>query len=315
MFLFSVAIPAISGSSFFPMHDDSLRELGYPPLHEENSVIQAAAPLSAPSVPSYWPEVMAGSKVGVHGEDAAVRPTPLMPLRLATTNRLSPARETQQHPDGMPLGLAVTEHSRALQFQFNELGYHAIGVQEACSQCPACRTTALYHVIPSGSLSGVGGWDLWLARRTTLTYLTLLIVTDKHFQVLHSDIRRLLVALNAGCIALDIAVLHAHHVDTPDGGNRDQVEQRSTQNTQLVVSLFLASTSFAGTKLVVLTDRNARLGSIVSDAVGDRTRNTQHVCGTCFMRAFSAFIVFCRLPSRSAQLPLPLLRRDPRAAQ
>ena len=151
--------------------------------------------------------------------------------------------------------------NKVLRLQLGNLGAHLVGIQEARNPVWP-RAADDFWITSSGTTTaqddtGGQGVELWINRK--LPYAKVgpreLCFGKSHFKALFSSPRALFVCLSAPSLSITVAVLHAPHTKRPP-------EERKTfwEAVRPLCERWSPQ--------IILTDANAKLGSVVSDVVG-----------------------------------------------
>ena len=140
---------------------------------------------------------------------------------------------------------------------FEKAGWDFIGLQETRLKGDAIRTTARYICVQSSAVHGQLGVALWIAKKWKGAGGQSLAA--KHFTVLHSDPRLLLVRCCSQAFKADFCVAHA-----PQKGSGPAVCGEWWQNPNSV----LASLSRDSHPLILFIDANASTGATATHAIG-----------------------------------------------
>ena len=179
-------------------------------------------------------------------------------LKVATYNVMTLRdKETEQGQRGEDWKAA------SLRSQFDEGGYHVIGLQETRAQESSVVCTPDYVRFVSGGQDGHHGCELWVHRQRKIGDRgeSPITINPNKCTVLHADPRALIVSINIEGCSLVFFVLHAPHDGTEDG-----IRQHWWEKIQGLLQRF----KNVG-HTVILADLNARFGDETPGRVGSRT--------------------------------------------
>ncbi len=163
----------------------------------------------------------------------------------------------------------------SLRCQFDEGGYHIIGLQETRAHNSSVVSTPDYVRFVSGGKDGHHGCELWVHRQRKVGEKDDVPVTINPNQctVLHADPRALAVSINIEGCCMVFFVLHAPH-----DGTEEDIRQAWWKKTQGLMQRFQKVGQY-----IILADLNARFGQEVPGRIGSRTcaRTTKN--GESFM--------------------------------
>ena len=172
-------------------------------------------------------------------------------LRVATANVLT------LYSNQAAQGRYVSARHEALMRAFHLQGVHLVGVQETRSKLTGHHDSEHYHILAAPALAnGHGGLQLWVAKCIVIDNVHLQIRTS-HLRVLHQSARRLLVRLSVDGLRLLLIVGHVPCV--PD------IHAAQKWWHQVLQDL---PATYRNWPRVMLVDANARVGSLVSTAIG-----------------------------------------------
>ena len=167
-------------------------------------------------------------------------------------------------PAGRPIALAR---------QFHESGYLFVGMAETRRRQPGLRGDGEFlSLAAAADADGNYGCELWVNRVAEYgeDRGVPLKITARHLAVVHSEPTLLLVAVRAPKLAVDIMVGHA------PGAHRPRPELDAWWKRAARVA---DGRGAAAPPMVFLVDANARLGSVVSRAVGPVGAEPQTAAG------------------------------------
>ena len=161
------------------------------------------------------------------------------------------------------VGLMVTARMAWLQQCFAKHDVHFVGIQEARTP-EGVRNMSEYFSVSGGAARGMHGCELWVSKESGI----------KQTEVVASSAssRHLLCAVRSKNLRLDILVAHAPYAKF----GMEEVEAWWNELGAVV----RARRSPA--PLVCLVDANAKVGSVMSSAVGDRSPEEQNETGQVF---------------------------------
>ena len=197
-------------------------------------------------------------------------------IQVATANvlTLEPGPKSAQLKELMQQG-----RISMLQQQFHKAGVHAIGLQECRTQGQQVRHSATHWVFQSGaSTEGARGCELWLSKQLPYNADSTkpCFFAAQHVHVAVATDRCLLAIVKAPHFHVRILVTHAPHLAAHD----TTCESWWTELQTLVQRIG------SHLPLLVLGDMNAKLGSVLSDAVGPLGAEDENGNG-CRLHAFA----------------------------
>ena len=199
------------------------------------------------------------------GPDDVVRCTTRCALQVATANVLTLfAKEDDT-------GAFRSTRMEALVDQFQQHGYHAIGLQETRSKMSGHTKFHGYHILAGPATQhGHAGVQLWIAE-VIPTHDQPLKIAIQHLHVLHASSRRLVVRLSHPGLKLILVVAYS-----------------PTEGTEQATRSFWQATSHAipakyrSWTTLLLVDANSRVGEHVSPAVGPHDADEESCNGAIF---------------------------------
>eukprot|EP00435_Cladocopium_sp_Y103_P032318 s136_g8.t1 len=231
-----------------------------PVLHQLHWKLNSAAPLQSSPVPDLHPFM----KFHVHRDSPHGGET-FLQLRVATANVLS-LYPAQDHASTF-LGARAED----LAQQLRHAGIQCVGLQETRFRGNGHVFFEGFHVLSEGaSVRGFGGTQFWCAHTLT-TPSGSIHIDHSHLRILHGDDRRLVVQLSHPSLRVLFVVLHA-----PCDDDESRMREWWAQTSAVIPSRFASWT------WITLCDSNGRLGSVVSDVVGDFGAEPESMRGSVF---------------------------------
>ena len=191
-------------------------------------------------------------------------------LKVATYNVMTLRdKETEQGQRGEDWKAA------SLRSQFDEGGYHVIGLQETRAQESSVISTPDYVRFVSGGQDGHHGCELWVHRQRKIGDRgeSPVTINPNKCTVLHADPRALIVSMNIDGCSLVFFVLHAPH-----DGTEEDIRQQWWAKIQGLLQRF----KNVG-HTVILADLNARFGDETPGRVGSLTCSRTTKNGESFL--------------------------------
>eukprot|EP00929_Paragymnodinium_shiwhaense_P002191 TRINITY_DN1023_c0_g1_i3.p1 TRINITY_DN1023_c0_g1~~TRINITY_DN1023_c0_g1_i3.p1 ORF type:complete len:972 (-),score=171.84 TRINITY_DN1023_c0_g1_i3:1725-4640(-) len=108
------------------------------------------------------------------------------------------------------VGLNAEGRSTALQLQMHAAGITMAGLQEARTS-KGYRESEFYHIWSTGAVAGMMGCEPWLRKVIVCVDDSVINIKKNHVYIRHADERRMVAAVRAKGLSLDVAVLHAPH--------------------------------------------------------------------------------------------------------
>ncbi|CAE7470207.1 unnamed protein product [Symbiodinium sp. CCMP2592] len=174
------------------------------------------------------------------------------------------------------VGFRLFGRKHVLQRSLEEYSPNIVGFQETRLPDDITQHDDSYYIFQSrANDQGVGGCALWLSRR--IPYATQgsesLVFHPSHVTVVGFSYRHLIVQISAPRLQLMVAVLHAPSLSKhPYAEVSSFWDQRCRE----------ISRRPDGSDFLILVDANARLGSAVSDSVGDHDGEEEQEAGSLF---------------------------------
>ena len=163
----------------------------------------------------------------------------------------------------------------SLRSQFDESGYHIIGLQETRAQESSVLSAPDYVRFVSGGKDGHHGCELWVHRQRKIGERgdSPAMINPNKCTVLHADRRALIVSISIEGCSLVFFVLHAPH----DGTDEDIRTEWWKKTTGLVQRFKNVG------HIIILADLNARFGEETPGRIGSRTCSRTTKNGESFM--------------------------------
>ena len=209
----------------------------------------------------------------------------LLPCVRATMSRPTPVTLSLSHP--LPLLLAAARAQLSLNFcsfnvqtlrdvksvlweQFSRAKMHVVGLQETRLKHSSMIEGSLCFEFHAPASRGDGGVSLLFSRTAPYGYSQgkPLRFANHHFRCFHSNSRCIGVCVRAPFLSLTVIAAHGPH----SGNSRSAIQQWWSE-------LASVSPARAEEEVVVLADCNARLGSVVSEGVGDHAASEECTAG------------------------------------
>ena len=186
-------------------------------------------------------------------------------LRCATANVLTLYHDNQR------AGAYISARQEELMDACHQARLLCIGIQESRSRLDGHVLTTHYHVLAAPATTrGVGGVQLWIARKWPASKGTLDISSDD-IRILHSSSQRLVVKIACAAVRLVLIVLHA-----PSSQDPHALEAWWNATANAIPG------SLRSWQWIVLADANSRVGSITSEAVGTAGAQEENEAGSSF---------------------------------
>ena len=186
-------------------------------------------------------------------------------LKFATANVATMAYEKDR-------GDGVSLKAMEILRQFEETKVHIIGVQESRAKRSQCIESGPYTRLIAAGDGGHAGVELWINGQEIAKAFKTVFAPGKDLCVWHQSARVLGVRCNFGAIAFDVLVLYA-----PQGGRPSEEIQQWWHELQKVISKRDANVA-----LFCLGDMNCKIGSIVTEGIGEHGADIEDLGGTNF---------------------------------
>ena len=226
-----------------------------------NFLVNIAAPLNDRASSEAQP-LMQRQQRDAQGGPRQVYP---FTLRCATANVLTLYGKENAY------GSFISARQESLLQQMHHQHVHVAGIQETRSAAAGHYFTEDYHVLSSAaSAKGVGGVQLWIARKWSLPSLDVAI-KPKHLRIVSSTTQRLTAILNTP--GLKLVLISAHAPPCEDS---------------MVLQKFWNSISasipkkYQNWSTIYMVDANARVGSLTTESVGDYGQEEENGAGAEF---------------------------------
>ena len=166
------------------------------------------------------------------------------------------------------LGNYVSSRQEALMRQFSDAGILCVGIQESRSYLEGHRSSGGYHILSAPATQrGTGGVQLWIRERWPMTGSEVQI-QHTHLRIWNATSRRLVVSLNAHGVQMIIIVAHA-----PSSTDSEVGDDFWNGTTKAIPN------KMKDWPIILLTDANGRLGSVVSEHVGSHQSADENDAG------------------------------------
>ena len=165
-------------------------------------------------------------------------------------------------------GSYISGRQEGLLRQFDQAGILCIGIQESRSQSDGHSTNMGYHILSAPATQrGVGGVQLWIRQRWPTTRGSL-DIKHSDLRIWNATSRRLVVSLNAHGFQVIFIVAHAP----------------SSTDAETLTAFWNTTAAAIPSRMkhwpvLLLADANARVGSQVTDHVGDHHATEENEAG------------------------------------
>ncbi|CAE7700056.1 rsmH [Symbiodinium sp. CCMP2592] len=225
-------------------------------------------------------------------DDTALTGASSVPLRCQLQDRASSLLNFAPAFDNMPrLSLVLLTSMRAdskgsarifprtpdhVRRTFSPLVFECSAERETRLPHNGCQPDSDFHILQAAATdTGVGGCALWVAR--AIPYARCdgqdLFVEDRHLTVTAHSHRHLVVTVSAPRLLLQVSVIHAPSLaNTPWEHVADFWRARISE----------IQGRPEGADFLLLTDANARVGTVASEHVGDHAWEPENESGTLF---------------------------------